>query len=128
MGFILEPKHGDAFIINGWNWRPTISLLVREGVIPNGERAERCLGNGCGGTLSKHEALKTDSVIDQVISTMTPDQRVLHDGEITDKPIDYGKSVSDWTDEDTWNHYSVKYEALKAFAEFCRSSGGFHVH
>ena len=61
MGFILEPKHGDAFIINGWNWRPTISLLVREGVIPNGERAERCLGNGCGGTLSKHEALKAAS-------------------------------------------------------------------
>jgi hypothetical protein len=58
---------------------------------------------------------------------MLPGQRVLFDGEITDKPIEYGKPISEWTEADTWNNYSAQYEVLRDFATFCRRSGGFEV-
>ena len=129
MGFILEPnKPGEDLIINGWNWRPTVAQLVREGVIPAGERAERCLANGCGGGLTADEAAATADMLGKLIATLTPRQRIHHDGSITDAPINYEKLISEWTEEDTYDHYSAKYEALKAFAEFCRESGGFTVH
>lgn len=129
MGFILEPNNGgDDFVINGWNWRPTVALLEREGVIPNGERAERCLANGCCGYMSSDEAIHAAEALDKRVANLDPNKRVLHDGSITDKPIDYGKPISEWTEDDTYNHYSVKYEVLKAFAKFCRDSGGFIVH
>ncbi len=129
MGFILEPNNGgDDFVINGWNWRPTVALLEREGVIPNGERAERCLANGCGGCLSSDEAIHAAEVLDKLVANLDANQRVLHDGSITDKPIDYDTPISEWTEDDAYNHYSAKYEALKAFAKFCRDSDGFIVH
>jgi hypothetical protein len=33
MSFILVPKHGDDVQVNAWNWRPTLELLLREGLI-----------------------------------------------------------------------------------------------
>lgn len=118
----------DFFLINGWNWRPTVALLEREGVIPNGERAERCLANGCGGFLSSYEAIHAADVLDKLVANLDANQRVLHDGSLTDKPIDYDKPISEWTEDDTYNHYSAKYDALRAFAKFCRDSDGFIVH
>jgi hypothetical protein len=83
MGFILEPnKPGEDLIINGWNWRPTVALLVREGVIPAGERAERCLANGCGGGLTADEAAAAADMLSKLIATLTPRQRIRHDGSI----------------------------------------------
>jgi hypothetical protein len=128
MGFILEPKSGEDFVVNGWNWRPTMALLIREGVIPAGERSERCLANGCGGEFSLDESLHAAAVLEDLVSKMNAEQRVLPDGEITDKPIGYHKPISEWTEADSWNNYSAKYDVLKAFAEFCRRSGGFLVH
>jgi len=129
MGFILEPRTvGDDFIINGWNWRPIVSFLVREAVIPHGERSERCLANGCGGYLTEPEAIRAAAKADDLIMKMKPESRMLYNGEITDRPIDSQKPVSEWNDSDTWNHYSARYAALKAFSEFCKRSGGFVVH
>ncbi len=129
MSFILEPNNGgDDFVINGWNWRPTVALLERAGVIPNGGRVERCLANGCGGCLSPDEAVRAATILDEFIDSLDSSQRMLHDGSTTDEPIDYDKPISEWTEEDTYNHYSAKYDVLTAFAEFCRISGGFIVH
>lgn len=129
MGFILEPNNGGGdFVINGWNWRPTISLLERLGVVPNGERSERCLGNGCGGYFSIEEAIRAADVLEEFLASLNASHRILHDGLITDKPIDYQKPISEWTADDTYDHYSAKYKVLIAFARFCRTSGGFLVH
>lgn len=118
---------GDGLVINGWNWRPTIALLEREGIFPNQERVDRCLANGCGGCLSSDEALHAAEVLDELVANLDENQRLLHDGSLTDVPIDFDKPVSEWTDEDTLNHYSAKHKVLKAFATFCRESGGFDV-
>jgi len=128
MGFILEPKSGEDLMINGWNWRPTMAIIERAGILPSGERCERCLGNGCGGYFSEQEALLAADHIDTLLGTLNPNDRVLFDGEVTHSPIDFQKPVSEWDESDTKNHYSARYAVLKLFAEFCRSSGGFIVH
>ena len=127
MAVILVPAAGEDMMINWWNWRPTVAMLVRAGILPAGEREERCLANGCGGCLSASEALRAAEYIESLIADMEPGERVMLDGEITDKPIDYTKSISEWDQADTWNAYSALYDLLTAFAEFCRRSGGFEV-
>ncbi len=62
--------------INWWNWRSTVAILVRAGILPTGEREERCLANGCGGFLSASEAMRAAEHIDDLISGMEPSQRV----------------------------------------------------
>ena len=110
--------------INWWNWRPIVALLVRAGILPAGEREECCLGNGCGGGLSASEALRAAEHIEGRVDAMKPDQRILFDGGVTEKPIDYGKSISELNDADVWNSYSARYEVLKQFAVFCRAPAG----
>lgn len=127
MAVILVPTSGQDMMINWWNWRPTVALLVRAGILPAGERQERCLANGCGGHLSAAEALRAAEHIEGVITALKPGQRMLFDGEHTDKPIDYSKPIADWDEADRWNNYSAEYEVLKQFATFCRHWGGFDV-
>ena len=127
MAVILEPMSGNDLMINWWNWRPTVALLVRAGILPDGERAERCLGNGYGGHLSENEALRAAEYLDTLLTTMKSDQRILFDGAVTNQPIDFEKPISDWDEAETWNHYSAQYDVLKTVADFCRRSGGFVV-
>ena len=114
-------------MINWWNWRPTVALLVRAGVLPAGEREERCLANGCGGCLSASEAVSAADYLEALVAGIGPGRRVLLDGEVTERPIDYTKPISEWDQADSWNNYSARYEVLKDFAAFCRRSGGFEV-
>jgi hypothetical protein len=114
-------------MINWWIWRPAVAILVRAGILPPGEREVRCLANGCGGCLSASEASRAAEHIEALVAGMKPGQRVLLDGEVTDKPIDYSKAISEWDQADRWNNYSAQYELLKDFAAFCRRSGGFEV-
>jgi hypothetical protein len=124
---ILKPRSGESIVINWWNWRPTVALLVRAGILPGGDREERCLGMG-GGYFTESEAMRAAAFVENLLADMKPDQRVLFDGEITDEAWDHTKPINDWDQEDTWNAYSARYDVLKMFAAFCRRSGGFNVY
>jgi hypothetical protein len=128
MTVILETADGETMQINWFGWRPTVALLVRGGILPDGERAERCLNNGCGGILTSEEAEHAADFIATVISKMAANQRMLLDGETTNKPKDNSLPISQWDDEEAWNHYSTSVQLLSRFASFCRGSGGFTVH
>ena len=114
-------------MINWWNWRPLVAILVRAGILPQGEREERCLLNCCGGSLSADETLKAADHVEALLAALKPTERILLDGNTTERPINYDLSISEMDEQDIWNTYSVKYEVLKMFAEFCRRSGGFEV-
>ena len=58
---------------------------------------------------------------------MHADERILYDGTVTDRSIDYEQSISEWNEQEAWNRYSAKCQQLKKFAEFCRRCGGFKV-
>ena len=126
MAVILVPASGDDMMINWWNWRPTVALLVRSGVLPAGERAERCESNGCGGYLSAAEATAAAQHIESLVSQMATNERLLHRGEIA-VVHECNKPVSEWTEEEAYQRYSTRRELLIQFAAFCRRSGGFQV-
>ena len=107
--------------------RPTVALLVRAGILPAGEREERCLSNGCGGHLTTAEARQAAEHIDAVVLTMRPDERICSDGTTTTRAIDYAKPLSEWDEDDISQRYSVSRDVLKEFADFCRSSAGLEV-
>src|SRR5437660_37833 len=110
MTFILVPASGEDLVINGWNWRPTVALLVRAGILPAGKRAECCSAQGCGGYLSSAEALRAAEHIEGLLAAMKPDERIRFDGAITEKPIDYQKPIVEWDEAETQDRYSVRYD------------------
>src|SRR5262249_40911440 len=114
-------------MLNWWNWRPLVALLVRSGVLPAGEREERCSFNGCGGHLSSAEALLAADQVGKVIARMKQGERLLLDGTVTSKPKDYTLPISEWDETETQNRYSVDLEVLVSFAGFCSRSRGFEV-
>ncbi|HZN33150.1 MAG TPA: hypothetical protein VFB80_05000 [Pirellulaceae bacterium] len=126
MAVILVPASGDDLTINWWNWRPTVALLVRAGVLPPGERADRCESNGCGGYLSATEAIQAADHIESLVARMATNERLLSRGEIVAVP-ESDKPVSEWTEEEAYQRYAARRELLVPFADFCRRSGGFQV-
>jgi hypothetical protein len=126
MGVVLVPSSGDDLCINWFNWRPTVALLVRGGVIPDGERRQR-FENACGEGLSASEAQHAADYIESLIANLSPRDRIFSNGQATDKPIDYGVPISEWDEAETQNRYSAGYELLRDFVAFCRRSGGFEV-
>jgi hypothetical protein len=130
MSFILADLADDQhdIQINGWNWRPTVALLVEAGILPTGERAEDCLAQGCGGYFTKEEATRTAEFLKGVVASMKPGERVMFDGSIRDKPKNYDLPITEWDEQEAWDHYSASYEWLQMFIDFCSRSGGFKVY
>ena len=130
MSFILVDSANDKhdIQINGWNWRPTMALLVRAGIIPSGERYDDCLCQGCGGFFTKGEATQAADFIEGLVTRLKPEERVMSDGSITDKPKNYDLPITEWDEQEVWDHYSAGYEWLRMFIDFCRQSQGFKVY
>jgi hypothetical protein len=128
MSFILVPKHGDDVQINAWNWRPTLELLLKEGLISE-ELHERMGAQGAGGEVGPELADSIAEAIERTLKTMNPDERVLADLTVTDRP------KTEWViapetqphELDANDMYSATFEWLAKFAGFCRRSGGFEV-
>ena len=70
--------------------------------------------------------MRAAAYIERLLAVMKPGQRVLFDGEITEKPGST-KLINDWDQADLWIAYGAGYELLKSFAAFCQRSGGFKV-
>jgi hypothetical protein len=117
LAVILVPSSGEDMMINWWTWRPTVALLVRAGILPAGEREERYLPNGCGGYLTQDGASQAANFIERLVAGMEPEERVLFDGTVTTRPINYDLPISEWDDQETWNNYSAQYDVLKKVAE-----------
>jgi hypothetical protein len=130
MSFILVDLADDQhdIQINGWNWRPTVALLVEAGIIPSGERAEDCLAQGCGGYFTREEVTRAADFLERLVASMKPGERVMFDGSIRDKPKNFDLPITEWDEQEAWDHYSASYEWLQMFIDFCRRSEGFKVY
>jgi hypothetical protein len=118
----LEPARGDSISINGWNWRPTLELLHRTGIL-----SEETLGlmsfNGGGGEVTPDEAERIAEFLDGYLARLGAGDRVTLDGSVTMEP-DSGEFHRD----DLARNYSATFAWLVQFRDFCRSSGGFQVY
>jgi hypothetical protein len=128
MTFILVPKRGNDLQINAWNWRPTLELLLREGLI-NEELYERMGAQGAGGVVDAELAGRIADAIGLTLGEMKPGERMRADLTVTDQPkATWAVTPETQPDElDTNDTYSATREWLTTFAKFCRDSGGFEV-
>jgi hypothetical protein len=123
MTFILVPLHADPnddLQVNAWNWRPTLELVSRAGLLDD-EAVERASAQGAGGRVTAEQALRIAEFLDRYLGDLTPGQRVRSDGTVTSEPKNYQ------LDQEPRELYSATYEWLSQFRDFCRTSGGFTV-
>jgi hypothetical protein len=128
MTFILVPSQGEDLQINGWNWRPTILLLLSQNVITE-EEHELMGGQAGGGRVDAEKALLIADVVAQKLVSMNPGERLLANLSVSKEPkrlAVFGPDINA-DDIDLNELYSTTYEWLETFAKFCRSSGGFEV-
>ena len=128
MSFILVPKRGEDVQVNAWNWRPTILLLLEEGVISE-EQYERMGAQGVGGETDAELAVRIAEAIERKLKLMRPRERMRGDLTVTAEPKNNWVFTPETQPEeiDATDIYSATYEWLTQFADFCRRSGGFEV-
>jgi hypothetical protein len=81
--------------------------------------------NGTGVTIEEQEAhLIGRKIYEEILPKLQPNKRIFANLTITDEPDD-GTFYRD--PENQWRNYSVTYQWLKDFADFCLQSKGFRI-
>jgi hypothetical protein len=112
------------FNANVWNWKTALEIIKSLDLISEGKIRQMGV-NATGVKLDIDDAhLIGEKIRDQILTKLGPGKRMYSDGTVTDKPDD----MTLFKDEDEqWKNYSVDYEWLKEFSEFCLRSKGFQV-
>jgi hypothetical protein len=112
------------FTANVWNWKAALEIIKDLDIIS--ENHVRQLGyNAMGVKMDVEEAhLIGQKIRDEILPKVGPGKRIYADGSITDAPDD-GTIYKD--EDEQWRNYSVTYDWLKDFSEFCLKSKGFQV-
>lgn len=112
------------FRANVWNWKPTLEIIKSFDVLSDG-KLRQMEYNATGVKLEKEDAhLIGEKIRDEILPKLEPDKRIFMDMSITAAPDD-GTLYKD--QDEQWKNYSVNYEWLKEFSEFCLKSKGFQV-
>lgn len=107
-----------------WNWKPTLEIIKSFNIVDEGKLRQMSY-NATGAKISADEAVIIgEKIRDAVLPKLEPNKRMFIDLSITDAPDD-GTLFQD--EDDKWKNYSVDYEWLKEFSEFCLKSKGFQV-
>jgi hypothetical protein len=112
------------FNANVWNWKTALGIIKGLDLISEGKVRQMGV-NATGVKLDIDDAhLIGEKVRDDILPKLGPGKRMYSDGTVTDKPDD----MTLFKDEDEqWKNYSVDYEWLKEFSEFCLRSKGFQI-
>lgn len=126
MSFTLHDMGSEGFEFNSnvWNWKAALEIIKSFDVISEGKL--RQMGyNATGAKVEIDDAHEIGSRIrDQILPKLAPDKRIFADMRITDEPDDMTLHRDD---DEQWKNYSVDYEWLKEFSEFCLRSKGFQI-
>lgn len=126
MSFTLHDMGSEGFEFNSnlWNWKAALEIIKSFDVISEGKL--RQMGyNATGVKVEIDDAHEIGSrVRDQILPKLAPDKRIFADMRITDEPDDMTLHRDD---DEQWKNYSVDYEWLKEFSEFCLRSKGFQI-
>src|SRR5262245_17409944 len=126
MGFILTDidDEGRVIFVNFWNWRPTVEILRRAGLLD--EQRLRGLHTQISGTRVARDEARAIALLlrEKVLPSLPEAARILLDGSITTAPFDatFYKSP-----EDCHKNYSASRAWLEKFASFCETCNGFKL-
>lgn len=126
MSFTLHDLSSEAyqFSSNVWNWKAALEIIKSLDIISEGKL--RQMGyNATGVKVEPDEAHSIGFRIrDEIMPKLGPDKRIFADLTVTDAPDDMTLHRDG---DDQWKNYSVDYEWLKEFSEFCLRSKGFQI-
>ncbi len=126
MSFTLHDLSSEnfEFTANVWNWKAALEVIKGLDILSEGKIRQMSY-NAMGVKVEPEDAqLIGEKVRDKVLPRLEPDKRIYADGTITDQPDD----MTLFKDEDEqWKNYSVSYEWLKDFSDFCLRSKGFQI-
>jgi len=112
------------FRANVWNWKPTLEIIKSFDIVDEGKLRQMSY-NATGAQFSDEEAQTIgEKIRDEILPKLEPNKRMFGDLSVTDAPDD-GTFHSEGKEE--WKNYSVSYDWLKDFSEFCLKSEGFQV-
>lgn len=126
MSFTLHDLSSEnfEFTANVWNWKAALEVIKGLDILSEGKIRQMSY-NAMGVKVEPEDAqLIGEKVRDKVLPRLEPNKRIYADGTITDQPDD----MTLFKDEDEqWKNYSVNYEWLKDFSDFCLRSKGFQI-
>jgi hypothetical protein len=127
MGFDLKDIGNEKRIIfvNFWNWRPTVEVLRRAGLL-DAKRLDELHEQFSGTRVTKDEARAIARHLrEKVLRNLPHTGRILLDGSITTAPDDgtFHKSP-----EYSHKNYGAIRSWLEEFASFCETCDGFELN
>lgn len=126
MSFTLHDmsSEGFEFTANVWNWKAALELIKSLDIISEG--TVRQMGyNATGVKIDAGDAHAIgEKIRDVVLPKLSPGKRIFADLTVTDAPDDMTLHRDE---DDQWKNYSVSYDWLKEFSEFCIRSKGFQI-
>lgn len=126
MSFTLIDQGSENFEFRAsvWNWKTLLEIVKSFDVISEGKIRQMSY-NAAGTNVSSEEAaLIGEKIKEEILPKMAPGMRIFSDLSVTEKPDD-GTLYRD--DDEKWKNYSVDYEWLKEFVDFCSKTKGFQV-
>jgi hypothetical protein len=121
MSWTLETPDGTEVNINSWNWRATLALLERHGVLD--EEKLELLGYNITVQVTGEETRRIAAFLDDYLTGLPGDGRVMLDGSVTTEPDD-----GTFHRDDLAKNYSATASWLTEFRDFCRAAGdGFEA-
>ena len=126
MSFTLHDMGSEnfEFSANVWNWKAALEVIKEMDIISE-SKVRQMSYNAMGVKVDADEAhLIGNKIRDLILPKLEPNKRIFADGSITDQPDDMTLFKDD---DEQWKNYSVSYEWLKDFSDFCLRSKGFQI-
>ncbi len=126
MSFTLIDLSSENFEFSSsvWNWKPALEIIKSFNILSDG-KLRQMEYTATGVKIELEDAHEIGRKIQEtILPKLEPNKRMFMDLSITDEPDD--RTI--YRDEDEkWKNYSVDYEWLKEFSEFCLKTKGFQV-
>lgn len=126
MSFTLHDMSSEnfEFTANVWNWKAALEVIKGLDIMSE-SKVRQMAYNAMGVKVDVEDAhLIGEQVRDKLLPKLEPNKRIYADGSITDQPDDMTLFKDD---DEQWKNYSVSYEWLKDFSDFCLRSKGFQI-
>lgn len=112
------------FRANVWNWKTALEIIKSFDILS--ENNLRQMSYNATGVKVEKDAVNEigERIRGEILPKLEPDKRIFADLTITENPDD-GTLYKD--EDEQWKNYSVDYQWLKDFSDFCLRSKGFQV-
>jgi hypothetical protein len=127
MSYTLLDQSPEGFEFNAtvWKWRAALEV-IRSLDILSENRVRQMSYNAAGVKVDPQDAHEIGQKIqEKVLPKLEPNKRIFADLTVTETPDD-GTFFSGETEQG--KNYSVNYEWLKDFSDFCLRSNGFQIY